>query len=390
MTPAVYGLPGGSKRYKDYTFFVDFADGIGRDRVSGTVMDTRLDTGRVNTDGTALGLNVPAIQGGKLNTFGAVTNVLPYSYDFTKWSFQAAQGVSLDSLGDNVYRINFGQVGYGSYSTSVNTFPIGTVATRSVWLKSENGTGVVKLEEPSGFGGSPIVVTVTDTWQLFSIGGTNTAIKTLGLWIRADSGGLTSVLCKHAQVTPTPYRLPYVPTNGAAITTPHNYSDSDEGYKWPFDKCPKLYTSLNGTDGTNAQGTLEVDWTPMYSRQQLPANMGILSVVNTSTSLLYLRDYVNGGAFATNDLGERCSLYDYNYISGKKYIITVKYGSRPASGNVPKYQLSISDGAIIVESGIVTFDGSFNPLTHFSIGWLNTYWQQISKIAVKEANPWIA
>jgi len=390
MTPAVYGLPGGSKRYKDYTFFVDFADGIGRDRVSGTVMDTRLDTGRVNTDGTALGLNVPAIQGGKLNTFGAVTNVLPYSYDFTKWSLQVAQGVSLDSLGDNVYRINFGQVGYGPNLASVGAFPSGTVSTRSVWLKSENGPGTVKIDDPVGYTVCSKTVTVTNEWQLFSTTGTLSAIKTIGLWIRAASGGLTSVLCKHAQVTPAPYLLPYVPTNGAAITTPHGYSDSDEGYKWAFDRCPKLYTSLNGTDGTNAQGTLEVDWTPMFDSAVFPIdspNVAILSQKNSQYSCLSMASTTVKRLVSSD--GTIVTQVTAPWLAGVKYNIKVRYGPHPEYAYVSKMRIIITDGTTIWEPGIVDFDGSFNPLTHLSISWLNTYWQQISSIKVKEANPWI-
>jgi len=389
MTPAVYGLPGGSKSYKDYSFYVDFADGIGRDRVSGTVMDTRLDTGRVNADGTPLGLNEAAIQGGELNTLGAVTNVLPYSYDFTKWTLQTEQGVSLDSLGDNVYRINFGQVTYGPNLASVGTFPSGTVSTRSVWLKSENGPGTVKIDDPVGNTICSKTVTVTDTWQLFSTVGTLSVIGGIGLWIRSVSGGLTSVLCKHAQVTPAPYLLPYVPTNGAARSTPHNYSDSDEGYKWPFDKCPKLYTSLNGTDGTNAQGTLEVDWAPMFDAQTLPDFYGILNdKYNTTTSVLYLRN--TSGGLSTTDMTDGISVLGVPWVANKLYKITVKYGPHPDFSNAQKRILTITDGTTTWTSALTNFDGSFNPTTHLSIGWLNTYWQQISSIKVKEANPWIA
>ena len=72
-----------SNSYSKYNFYVDFADGKGKDRVSGTLMQTTLEAGRVNADGSALGEDVPAILDGELNTFGGFTVLNGMSNDIS-------------------------------------------------------------------------------------------------------------------------------------------------------------------------------------------------------------------------------------------------------------------------------------------------------------------
>jgi len=520
-------------RARGHSFLVDFSDGIGRDQVSGTIMDTRLDTGRVNADGTPLGLNVPAIQGGKLNTFGAVGNMLKWSEDISKVEWD------LIGLGGTKTATTFKAFAKNAGFNQRITVVIGTLYLISFKAKVEPG-GNTDNYAVRHVGAATVATafSLTENEQLISINVTATATAFYFGFQDINASNWATVHISNFQVTQSSYQLPYVKTEAAAITTPHNYSDDDEGYKWAFSKCPKLFDSLDGaptgpnlaplnccTDPDNdstsavgwssnsgtrlpkpggrtgnclrltqttttnvaaycgiasaeagdvfefkvwvragteasytlycfanitasgiatttaqeatsewssttlrfkvpegptalafnfkmigatlsglymdiddvtirkvspAQGTLEVDWTPMFDSAVLPLDSRPNIVQCYSGYPVYAHKDPNGvTSLAVTDATIGASVNTI-IVSGTHYKLTAKYGPHPGYANGLKYQLTVTDGTAIWMSSLIDFDGSFNPTTHLTIGWLNTYWQQISSIKVKEANPWIA
>jgi len=192
-------------RYNGYSFYVDFTDGIGRDRVSKTLMETTLSAGRVNADGTALGVNVPAIQGGKLNSYGPIGQLVPYSELTSSWTGSGPWTQVINLAATGTYTLSTGLAG----------------ATVTVTA----GTATIDAPASATFG-------TPDQFVVSAIGTITISTNTAN---------------PKAQITLSAYKLPYVVnTTSGPTTTPHGYSDSDEGYKWDFAKCPKLFDSLDG------------------------------------------------------------------------------------------------------------------------------------------------
>lgn len=102
-----------------------------------------------------------------------------------------------------------------NFFTSVNTQPYST----SIWLKSNKPTNQIVQLTFNGNGGG--LVTVTPTWQLFSISniGDGTT-KDLRLGLRGTSGSdvTADILVWGAQITLTSTLQPYVVTTTAAVT----------------------------------------------------------------------------------------------------------------------------------------------------------------------------
>jgi len=369
-------------RYKGYSFYVDFLDGVGRDRVSKTLMETTLSAGRVNADGTVLGANVPAIQGGKLNTLGQIPLLNGMTDDLLQWNKTPAVTVTPSTYKTTA---NGGLV-YKGITTVENT--IYTLSFYAYVLIGDNLNNY-KFYHAGSATGDLTNLSLTKERKRYSVSvlGKVGGGSVLFGFSDTNTSGWGTVCIDTINITQSAYLLPPVHNDTInPITTPHNYSDADEGYKWPFAKCPKLLTSMQGTDGTNAMGALEVDWTPMYDQSIAPVSSNVISCSDAILKLLYY----NTGQLKTYDNTTISSCSSIPWLAGTTLNIKLKYGPHPGYANAGKYQLIVTDGTTTWNSALTNFDGSFNPLTHFSIGWLNEFWQQISKISVKEANPWIA
>lgn len=337
-----------SNRFRGYSFYVDFADGMGRDQVSGTPMQTTLSAGRVKPDGKVLGANDPCIQDGKLNTLGQIAQKVPHSENTAMWTGSGpwAQAISIAAT--------------GTYTLSTD------LAGATVTVTA--GSATIDAPASATFGvPDQFVVSVVGTITISTI-----------------------TVNPKAQITPTGYKLPYVKNiTAGAITIPHGYSNSTEGYKWPIASCPKLLTALQGTAGNNAQGTINVEWVPQQDYTALVEGSPNLLTFSSNSNPLYFRRIpgtLNQMRFSDNATSPATTLL---FVKDVKYTLLGKYGPHPDYANALKYQLTVTDGTTIWEAPLTTFDGSFNPADFLSIGYDNPYWQQIKSIKITEANPWI-
>ena len=415
--------------YGKYAFYVDFADGKGTDRVSHTPMETVLSAGRVKPDGTVLGVNEPCIQDGKLNTLGQIellngmTDDVSNAY-YTKVFSSAILNTATapdGSLAADRYKEDLTNDRHDFYLPLLSNFPIAPI-TVSVYAKAMGRRWIKIRHDGAGmFKGAYFdlvdgVVGIVDSgytaeikscgndWHRCSVTTTSTATSWYpgimlisdALSIQYQGDGVSGVALWCFNITKSSYLLPPVHNDTTGpLTIPHGYSDADEGYKWPLASCPKAVTALQGTAGNNAQGTLEVEWTPQVNATSTLADTTTSIFTGSSTPFIccFARTTAaNVHRICASDDATSVHLLtaDFSWLAGVTYKLAVRYGPHPGYDNAGKYQLTVTDGTTTWGSAITNFDGSFNPLTHFSIGWLSTYWQQLSKISVKEGNPWIA
>ena len=200
------------------------------------------------------GIDRPVVSGS--SAFGGlrpVTN-LQSNPDISTWTRQT--GVTVDSLGSGVYRINFNNNFEGVYQTVAYPVAVGTQAKYSMELMSESVGGTVFLDDSTG---SSIItakaLTVTTSWKRFcNTAGTATiSYPNIGFWIKKNAGGLSSVLVRFTQienVTGQANQNPgdYVATTSTPVTKFFEYANpntvdgngvvTDSGVRTP------VYTSL--------------------------------------------------------------------------------------------------------------------------------------------------
>jgi len=264
-------------RYKGYSFYVDFADGIGLDRVSKTLMKTTLSTGRVNADGTALGANAPAIQDGKLNTLGPI----PLLNGMTDDVINAYWAGGIGRLSPNAVKATaLGQAIYKAISTTENV-----LYTLSFYAYVESdgnlqnygfyhhGSTASYTTVPGGLTYERKRYSVT---VLGKVGG-----GSIDFGLRdGNASNWATVYIDTINITQSAYLLP--PVHNATtnpITTPHNYSDADEGYKWPFASCPKLFGSFDGK-GDSIELAIPIDAKSTAEMTNVTSNS--FSFINTT------------------------------------------------------------------------------------------------------------
>jgi len=212
----------------DYSKYAFSTNQYFRDLVSNQLMDSVNEAGRFNYSGTEFGADVPVLEGGKLITGGAYTQLVPKSEDTS--STWAGSGPWTQS-------INLGDTGTYTVSTDLAGVTITITA----------GTATIDAGASATYG-SPDQFVVTGA-------GTVT--------ISTDTAD------PKAQLTLSTYKLPYaVNTTAGSLSVPHNYADADEGNKWTLADAPLLLDAIDGiADGSEGFTDLSfnnacgVDWT---------------------------------------------------------------------------------------------------------------------------------
>jgi len=113
---------------------------------------------------------------------------------------------------------------------------------------------------------------------------------------------------------------PVINDTTTALAIPENFSDADQGYK--FDNEGQLFTALNGTDGTDAQGKITVKWRPMFNSGDLAGSINIITSNDEASSFLLFD--------ADNDLlkltdGTNTSQVACSHVADTEYEITAQY-----------------------------------------------------------------
>lgn len=512
-------------------FSVVFVPGVvfPADLVSGQKMQTTLATNRrvmVNGVSTQAGENIPTINEKGLFTCGVITNLIKYSENVDQW------GDQIGGLGTIIKTTNAGADPEGNQTadrlqlslnggttasdftgiTQTPTWLAGRNYTASVWLKSFDNSNYDVLIDFNGT--NTQVVTVTPEWQRFhnTISPLDTAarpfqpIRLRGLYGSSNSA---DILIWGIQVTETTYSLPYVPTEATPVSTAENFSDADQGDKFPiqggllealdgiadgvelidFSTAPvarantsitpieggwrissvadglfgvdwpisetgigdyyeiaaswesntgnEIYLGVNLEGGSTpirqadaspllvrekvdadslfavvqalstagdyvdikmvsmkkispAQGMIELDWTPEFAPSDIPDNSiigGILSALNSSLSILHVRKIATSPYLQLYD-GSGGPTLLLNWQANITYPIQIIYGPRPASAGDLKTLIRAKVDDVWTESGIVDFDGSFNPATHLSFAYDNIYPQNVDNLKIHKEPVW--
>ena len=222
----------------ELAFYATFASEPISDKISKQAMITILESGRPidMNSGVLAGEDEPALSVLGLLTYGAYTNLITYSEDTLNWTGSGpwTQSVNLSSTG--TYTISTGVAG------ATVTVVAGTAAI--------DASASATLGSPDQF-----VVT-----------GTGTVIIE------------TDVAEPKAQLTETPYRMPYVKTEASVVSVPLNYSDSDEGYKWqiPPDEIGSLYTGAVVGEELAINGDFDIDNSSDYVNVSNATNISVI------------------------------------------------------------------------------------------------------------------
>jgi len=204
-------------------FKVDFTKSPPTDVITGQPMDATalaaLLAGRPKdmNSGELAGAGEPTIGPQGLLTYGSYTNLVPWSEDISNAAWTKQAGVTIADEGESIWRIDFDDPAteIGVYSVTPDPLLINTTVMLSVELRSDTGEGTVRLADSSGQL-SPtleVICNLTSEWKTYILTGFLKTESRPGVWVRSLEGGLSSVLMRHPQLTETPYRMPYMPTN---------------------------------------------------------------------------------------------------------------------------------------------------------------------------------
>lgn len=220
--------------YNFYTIFNLIYQPV--DLVSEQPLITVLDAGRYDYDGDEYDTDEPIITIDGLLSNGAYSQLVPYSEDTSNWT----------GSGPWTQSINLGNTGIYTISTDLDGATVDITA----------GTATIDGSAQATFG-SP---------DQFEVTGAGTITIT------------TDIADPKAQLTLSPYVLPYsINTTSGTLSVPLNYSDADEGNKWPINSTdtPQLLDALDGAaDGSElvTNGDFDTD-TSDWTNSQVTATV---------------------------------------------------------------------------------------------------------------------
>ena len=375
----------------DYNFYCSFKKGaIPADKVSRTLMQsTGLAAGRVSYHGGPYAVNEPAIDKNGLFSCPAFVQYLYNIEDFSSdhWDVQSNVVLTPNAAiapDGTLTAIKYSLLGSTLRAVNHVVPPLSCDITASVWVKAIVDTSIYFRSTLDGEIFTKNIL-VSDGW--LRVNGTLAVdYDSYTLYGFYDiSGGIGDRFYFWLpNITDTPILMPCVHNDtNAPIAIPENFSDVDQGYKFSINA--QLLTALNGTDATDAQGKLTVKWRPMFNYDQISSsNLNIMSATDAIMSLLYS---TNTGSIMSND-GTTLVSTNIGYQADTEYTITLQYGSHPGYADTLKMQLSITDGTTTWQSGVVDFDGSFNPADYLSFFFGAEYPQYVKELSIEREVGW--
>ena len=277
-------------------------------------------------------------------------NILTYSQDFTNAVWLRTTGVTATgdtvaapngtTTADTITYAGGGTAGnYRIYYTSAGVSANGTVYTYSIWLRAASNVNL-KL---SGNFGSDVDITVTSTWQRFSltVTGNGSSILQLLLYSPVGDNSAFTVYAWGAQLEIASTPGPYFPTTSAPQSQV-NLLGADYSL-WPsYGYNSWVPSNISTTAGTTYDAMTDVP--PPSTIQNVAAgNYATLNPLWTGTAI---GTFTNGNLTYTQASGANTSaIATFGVSSGKWYfettLTTLQAGSDPLIGMItPSAQTS--------------------------------------------------
>lgn len=207
---------------------------------------------------------------------------------------------TVDDVGSGVYRLNFSGTSQYVHSNSSIAMTIGRTETKSVWLKTESGTGTIKIRSVNSASDPNARVTVTSEWQRFSVTGVlvGSASGNLAIGRESASDTLISVLAKFPQ---------YEDVTGQSNTNPSEYVSSgvlSAPYHGAGVNGVKYFTTQNGNT-VNSNVVTEATGSAIPE-----ATLKGVSIEVASSNLCLYNDFSSGWSGTANILQSGLVSYD--------------------------------------------------------------------------------
>lgn len=176
-----------------------------------------------------------------------------------------------------------------------------------------------------------------------------------------------------------------VPTAYIPTTSGTAYRARD-GVSFPLPQALRDILSTAEGPATAAGAMLVNEWTPAYSWSDItPGYQGIISVVNSIGSLLYIGTPGTGAYYAVAYDGSNAANVVTNWAAGQSYTFALRWDDGPGSAQVGD---KLSATSTWTWGGAKAFDGAFVLGTRLYIGYAASYPFKVGSI--KFYDSWLA
>jgi hypothetical protein len=325
------GLWRPSKSYKDYNFYCDFK-GTPVDKVSKKAMQTTgLASGRVSYEGGPYGTNAPAVDSKGLFGCGA---------------FIVKNGKSNDISDDYWVKIDTDTPSTNEFQATANRGRVqiypqtteGTKYTISFYAYVEEGGTLdnYAINHYNSESGNETAITLTEERTRYSVtvlGRTGNGSISMG-FIDTNTSDWSKVYIDTINITEGEILYPPVVNDSIiALAIPENYSDADQGYKFPINRDPDL---------DNAD-----DWDVVADGEEL---IGDVDFNDPGEWIVNSAEITNGTAIITNSGAIVHNFETTNVVNGRFYEFNYTVDSKTATGDLYASYLGFTESTVIPTS----------------------------------------